>query len=263
MNVPAQRPGALSLGVLLFFGLQAIGCSTPPVEHVVMRETRTENGFDVHLGYHTEAPFMLARVSREITLAAQGAVVKTLTLSYWEWFKTQSLPHLEVSWHPDDWAKVEPYAGQPFFLFDRLRDGPGGIATPPPDQFTVTITSTHDLYTGGRITDEGPGQRTDLGAGGYLAADHHGNGPSVYERDGDGTLLRDDTGAWKDRYWPQGTIQRTGTKVLTLSLRHTSTWSRNQTTPDWHAAWTYRRDFGGSTLGDRGHEARSTPAITP
>lgn len=244
----------------LIVGVLGMGCSSTPVSYVVMQEARNENGFDVHLGYHTTAPFILARVNREIRLEVHGAVVKTLQLSYWEWFKMGALPYTDINWNPEDWARVERYAGEPFFLFDQLRDGPAGLATPPPDTFTVIIESTHALYTGGRMNDEGVGRNGDLGTGGYLATDPQGNGPSIRQVDGDGTLLQDDTPAWRSRFHPQGTIQKPGTKVLTLSLRHVSSWSKNPTPSGWQVDWTYHRTFGGSTLDDQGRTPHGVPA---
>ena len=262
--------GTRSLAIFLVFALSWLmsGCcgspKTTPIEHVVMKEEVTENGFDVDIGYHTTAPHIIAHVTRTWTLKVNDQVVRTGELEYWEWFKMGRLPSDGTGWDPAVWNKVAPWAGRPFFLFDRVLAGPGLVATPPPDRFEVTIVSTHELHTDGQMQGVGAGQNADFGSYGYFDQDASGQGPSAKRKDDSGNVTHDDTQGWRTRFAPAGSITSPGNKVLTMTFEHVGGWAQNQAPlTQWSVEWKYDRSIGADTVTRQGAATESTPQNNP
>lgn len=237
----------------------------PSVTAVPMNQQHSVNGFEIDMGYRTNAAIVIVNVKTTWELSENGVVTRSAKQDYWEWFTPGTLPATGVGWDPNDWAAVAPHAGQNFILTDLISVANGLVALPPPRGFSVTIKRTHELYTGGSVTGQGAGQPQLYGTFGYLATNATGQGPTVTHTDSQGTT--DNSQAWVQANNAQGRVSQPGTKVLTLELEHVAEWGQPAAPgdPPHAASWTYKRNFGAAALPELSgsHPNGQTPATVP
>ena len=247
----------LLLAAIVCLGL--IGCKITPV---VVTELANANGYQVEMGYQSDAELILAHVRIDMTMEVNGTVVRRAVQDYWEFFNLKKLSASdEQNWDSVQWLIVRPYLDENFFYQDLIRAGPLLVAgAPPPQQFLVKIHQTHLLYLGGEIQGENPGGQFH-GSFGYLEKDAAGNGFVIRRIDSSG--VTDDSQIWANQTHPAGRVVRTGRHVESLVLEHEAAWGRAQGEPDWGVEWKYVRTFAAQRLERRGSEVHQIPRAGP
>ena len=236
----------------------------PSVTAVPVNHRHTVNGFEISMGYRTDAPLVIVNVKTTWELTENGVVTRSAKQDYWEWFTPGTLPTTGTNWDPADWAAVSAHAGKKFIFEDLISAANGLVAIPPPQGFSVAIKRTHEFYTGGSLTGQGAGQPQLYGNFGYLAKNAAGQGPTATQTNPQGTT--DNSQAWAQANNAQGKVSQPGTKVLTVELEHVAEWGQPAAGNPPHAAsWTYKRNFGAGALPELtgSHASGQTPSTTP
>lgn len=252
----------IRLLLLIGCALLVLSCQNPnakPVHAAVKSETVNANGFDLSLAYQTEAPIIIAHVEETQELyGANGNLVRTFTLDYWEWFTLAVLPG-QGTIPANEWQQIQQFQGKNVALSDAIRTGPGLVAAlVKAPSFRVKIKRTHTLYTGGTITGQGQGSGMDLGKSGFLQTDQNGNQPSASYKEGQQTL--DITNNWRKGKTIQGRIQDKGTEQLKIVFDHEGNWQRDPANPPYAAEWKYDRKIGNAAPAQ---QDGSNQSVTP
>ena len=203
-----------------------------PVQVVFQAEALNANGVNILLAYETTSPLILAHVqeTQELKNPTTNAVVRTVTLEYWEWFTPQLLPAAAQkpgNMPQGEWNAIAPLRGKTIVLSDRLQTGPflvTGLGAYP-DPFQVTITRTHTFYTGSQLQGQGNGAGLDLGRFGFLQTDANNGNPSMTQTDmGPPPVNTDLTQRWRGTKPIQGSVLNVGTQQGTLTILYQSAW---------------------------------------
>lgn len=248
---------------LIFILTLSYSCNHNTIEVLLFDHKANENGYYNLLGYSTQSDLILAYVQRTFTLKIKGKVKKTIEVKYWEWFRLHTLPNDKTQWTPEDWKKVKPFVGKKFFFADEIGAGPKIVADPPVKKFRVEIEEIHELYLNGSMQGTGPPVGQTIGEYGYFEQDDQGTGPSVLEKDENGTVVSNYTDAWKKKKAPavpKGRINNKGDKALTLTINHEGNWEMNPGANDWSVDWKYEHDFG---KGQKKSKTGNTPHAVP
>ncbi len=232
----------VSVVVLSLFGCQ----QSKPIEAAIKSENVNGNGFDLTVVYQTDAPLIIAHVEETQKLYdANGNLVRTFVLDYWEWFTPQNLPG-QGNIPNDEWQRIQHFQGKNVVMSDAIRTGPGMVASNVnAPAFRVVIERTHTLYTGGTLNGQGNGAALDRGNFGILETDQNGNHPSATYQQGQQPL--DITNQWRQGKTIQGQIANKGAEMLKIRFTHEGRWQQDNANPPYSVHWRYERTVGQAT----------------